>query len=101
MYQNNSNNIAFFFTVFKGLLRAITPETIYHGEPEQRNVKFHKNCENTGKILKISSVRLPWVPEVFFLSFAAKIERRSLDRDEREKNPSGHLWSRQLRTSLP
>ena len=84
LYQNNSNNIAFFFTFFKGLLPAITPET------EQRNVKFHKNCENTGKILKISSVRLPWVPEVFFLSFAAKIERRSLDRDEREKNPSGH-----------
>ena len=31
---------------------------------------------------------LPWVPEVFFfLLFAAKIERRSCDRDEREKNP--------------
>ena len=23
-------------------------------EPEKINVKFHKNCENTGKILKIS-----------------------------------------------
>ena len=34
LYQNNSNNIAFFFTFFKGLLPAITPETIYHGEPE-------------------------------------------------------------------
>ena len=33
--------------------------------------------------------RIPWVPEGFFLLlFAAKIERRSRDRDEIEKNPS-------------
>ena len=31
--------------------------------------------------------RIPWVPEgFFFLLFAAKIERRSHDRYEREKN---------------
>ena len=29
----------------------------------------------------------PWVPEGFFLLFVAKIERRSRDRDEREKKP--------------
>ena len=30
-------------------------------EPEKINVKFHKNCENTGKILKISFVRCHFV----------------------------------------
>ena len=59
--------MAFFFTFFKGLLPAITPET------EQRNVKFHKNCENTGKILKISSVRLPWVQRLFFCRLRRKL----------------------------
>ena len=28
-------------------------------------------------------MKLPWVPEVFFLLFAAKIEQGSRDRDER------------------
>ena len=30
-------------------------------EPEKINVKFHKNCENTAKILKISCVRCNFV----------------------------------------
>ena len=30
-------------------------------EPEKLNVKFHKNCENTGKILKMSCVRCNFV----------------------------------------
>ena len=30
-------------------------------EPEKTNVKFHKNCENTGDILKISCVRCNFV----------------------------------------
>ena len=54
LYQNNLNNTAFFFTFFKGyrcnLLSVITPKTISSWEPEKINVKFHKNCENTGKI---------------------------------------------------
>ena len=32
----------------------------------------------------------PGFQRVFFLLFAVKIERRSHDRDEGEKNPSGH-----------
>ena len=32
------------------------------------NVKFHKNCENTGKILKISCVRCHFVKfDIYFL----------------------------------
>ena len=30
-------------------------------EPEELNVKFHKNCEKTGKILKISCLRCNFV----------------------------------------
>ena len=34
-----------------------------------------------------NTYRIPWVPEgFFFLLFDAKIERRSHDRDKREKN---------------
>ena len=37
-------------------------------EPEKMNVKFHKNCENTGKILKISCVRCNFVKfDIHFL----------------------------------
>ena len=36
-------------------------------EPEKINVKFHKNCENTGKILKISCVRCNFVKfDIYF-----------------------------------
>ena len=38
------------------------------------NVKFHKNCENTGKILKISCVRCNFVKFDFhFLRLAQEI----------------------------
>ena len=34
------------------------------------NVKFHKNCENTGKILKISCIRCNFVKfDMYFLGF--------------------------------
>ena len=37
-------------------------------EPEKMNVKFHKNCENTGTILKISSLRCNFVKfDIHFL----------------------------------
>ena len=35
----------------------VTPKKISHGSPRKLNVKFHKNCDYTGKILKISCVR--------------------------------------------
>ena len=34
-------------------------------ESEKMNVKFHKNCKNTGKILKISCVRCNFVTFIF------------------------------------
>ena len=38
------------------------------------NVKFHKNCENTGKILKISSVRCKFVKfDIHFLGLPSEI----------------------------
>ena len=38
------------------------------------NVKFHKNCENTGKILKISPVRCNFVKfDVHFLGLPSEI----------------------------
>ena len=38
------------------------------------NVKFHKNCENTGKILKISSVRCNFVKfDIHFFGLLSKI----------------------------
>ena len=36
------------------------------------NVKFHKNCENTGKILKISCVRCHFVKLTFIFSGSLK-----------------------------
>ena len=36
-------------------------------ELENINVKFHKNCENTGKIMKISYVRCHFVKfDIYF-----------------------------------
>ena len=36
--------------------------------PEKINVNFHKNCENTGKILKISCVRSHFVKfDIYFV----------------------------------
>ena len=57
LYQNNLKNIAFCFYSFQGLKMSLvicnnTKEN-FSWESEQTNVKFHKNCENTGKILKI------------------------------------------------
>ena len=47
-----------FFTFFKGYIVICNNTKDYFSrEPEKINVKFHKNCENTGKILKISFVR--------------------------------------------
>ena len=38
------------------------------------NVKFHKNCENTGKILKISCVRCNFVKfDIHFLGLPSEI----------------------------
>ena len=38
------------------------------------NVKFHKNCENTGKILKISCVRCNFVRlDIHFLGLLYEI----------------------------
>ena len=62
MYQNNLENIAFFFLQFSGAKDVIlvicnnTKENVLW-EPEKVNVKFHKDWENMGKILKISYVR--------------------------------------------
>ena len=37
-------------------------------EPEKINARFHKNCENTGKILEISCVRCNFVKfDIYFL----------------------------------
>ena len=46
----------------------IEPVFISTKKLEKINVKFHKNCENTGKILKISRVRCPFVKfHIYFL----------------------------------
>ena len=38
------------------------------------NVKFHKDCENTGKILKISCVRCHFVKfDIYFLGLPREI----------------------------
>ena len=38
------------------------------------NVKFHKNCENTGKILKIACVRCDFVKfDINFLGLRSEI----------------------------
>ena len=61
LYQNNLKSIEFFFTFFEGLRcnksYVVTPKKISHGSPRKLNVKFHKNCDYKGKILRISCVR--------------------------------------------
>ena len=66
LYQNNLNNIAFFFffTFFKRYRYNVicnNTKDYLSSQPKKVNAKFHKNCENTGKILKISSVRCHFV----------------------------------------
>ena len=64
LYQNSLNNIAFFFTFFKGYRYnwlCYNTKDYFSWEPEKINVEFHKNCENTGKILKILCVRCHFV----------------------------------------
>ena len=40
----------------------------------ENNVKFHKNCEKTGKILKISCVRCNFVKfHIYFLGLLEEI----------------------------
>ena len=61
LYQNNLNNTAFFCTFCKGyrynLSSCNNTKDYFLWEPDKINVKFHQNCETTGKILKISCVR--------------------------------------------
>ena len=57
LYQNDLKNVAYFSTFFKNLrcyfvIFNNTKEN-FSWESKKTNVKFHKNCENTGKILKI------------------------------------------------
>ena len=64
LYQNNLKHIAFFFTFVKNW---------------RCNVKFHKKCENTGKILKISCVRSNFVKfNIHFLGLPWEIYYRWL-----------------------
>ena len=64
LYQNNLKHIAFFFTFVKDW---------------RCNVKFHKKCENTGKILKISCVRSNFVKfNIHFLRLPWEIYYRWL-----------------------
>ena len=57
LYQNNLKHIAFFFYIFQGLKMYLVicndPKENFSWEPEKINIKFHKNCENTGKILNV------------------------------------------------
>ena len=58
LYRNTLKNIAFFFTFFKG-------------KSQKMNVKFHKNYDYTGKILKISCVRCNFVKfDIHFLGLS-------------------------------
>ena len=59
LYQNMLKNIAFFSYILHFYkLSVVTPKKNFRGSPTKlMNVKFHKNCDNTGKILKISCVR--------------------------------------------
>ena len=55
LYQNNLKNISSFFTFFQGLKRYLfICNNYFSWEPKKINVIFHKNFENTGKIVKIS-----------------------------------------------
>ena len=43
-------------------------------ELEKTNIKFHKNCESTGKMLKISCVRCHFVKlDIYFLGLLLEI----------------------------
>ena len=53
LYQNNLKNIAFFFT---SVFCNNTKKNL-SWQSEKMNVKLHKNCEKTEKILKTSCVR--------------------------------------------
>ena len=76
MYQNNLNKLHFFFTFFKGLIDVTIvicnkSNDYFTWEPGKVNVKFHKSCENTGKILKISCVRCHFVKfDIYFLGLS-------------------------------
>ena len=65
LYQNNLKNIAFFFYIFQGSKRYLVicnnTKDYFSKEPKKMNVKFHKNCESTGKIPKISCARCHFV----------------------------------------
>ena len=50
-------------------------------EPEKINVKLHKNCENTGKILKISCVRFHFVKFGICIDWIAIMLRNLLSQD--------------------
>ena len=52
LYQSNLKNIAFFLHFFrpKDVIIVIIKEN-FSRESEKMKVKFHKNCENTGKYL--------------------------------------------------
>ena len=73
LYQNNLNNFAFFFTFLKDKITKLlvvcnNTKDYFSWEPEKINVKFYKNCENTGKILKISCERCHFVKfDIYFL----------------------------------
>ena len=54
MYQNNLKNIAVFSRANDLIKKG---KKVSHFISEKMNVTFNKNCENIGKILKISCVR--------------------------------------------
>ena len=57
LYDNLFRNSSLFSSFLAFPHPATIPKTISHGNPDKINVKFHQNCETTGKILKISCVR--------------------------------------------
>ena len=79
LYQNSLKNIAFFFTFFKAkdvnyLVICNNTKENFSWESEKMNIKFHKNCENTGKILKIACVRCHFVKfDIYFLGLPWEI----------------------------
>ena len=76
LYQNNLNNIAFFFTLFKGYrCNQLSVRQFLKGQ-EKINVMFHTKCENTDKILKISCVRCHFVK--FEICFQGPYKKFSL-----------------------
>ena len=63
----------------------------FSGESEKMSVTFHKNCENTGKILKNSCVRLSHFMNFFFLEL--NINTHSFDLASWPKRSSKVSWS--------